>query len=164
MDGAAPPTASDRESALARGDRLEVRLWLRLLTCSSLIERRVRRRLAIEFKTTLPRFDLLAQLDRAPEGLMMGALSQRLMVSNGNVTGLVGRLAREGLVAREAPARDRRRARVRLTQAGKRVFDAITPAHARWIDEAMRGLRRGEMAQLHALLGRLKDAAQARPR
>ncbi len=161
MDGAAPPTAGDRESALARGDRLEVRLWLRLLTCSSLIERRVRRHLAREFAITLPRFDLLAQLDRAPEGLTMGALSQRLMVSNGNVTGLVGRLAREGLVAREAPARDRRRARVRLTQAGKRAFDAITPAHARWIDEAMRGLRRGEMAQLHALLGRLKDAAQA---
>ena len=161
MDGAPPPTASDRESALARGDRLEVRLWLRLLTCSSLIERRVRRHLAREFAITLPRFDLLAQLDRAPEGLTMGALSRRLMVSNGNVTGLVGRLAREGLVAREAPARDRRLARVRLTQAGKRAFDAITPAHARWIDEAMRGLRRGEMAQLHALLGRLKDAVQA---
>ena len=161
MDFALPTPASDRESALAQGDRLELRLWLRLLTCSSLIERRVRRHLARDFAITLPRFDALAQLDRAPEGLTMGALSQRLMVSNGNVTGLVGRLVREGLVAREAPARDRRRARVRLTAAGKREFDAITPAHARWIDEALRGLGRGEMARLHELLGRLKRAAQA---
>jgi DNA-binding MarR family transcriptional regulator len=152
----AASSLADRESALARDDKLELRLWLRLLTCTSLIERRVRARLREAFGTTLPRFDLLAQLDRAPDGLSMGGLSSRLMVSNGNVTGLADALAREGLVAREPDPADRRSSRVRLTPAGKRAFDAMTPAHEEWIDRMMAGLDRAEMAQLLALLGKLK--------
>jgi len=162
MDGASP-VAADRESAVGQADQIELRLWLRLLTCASLIERDVRARLAREFATTLPRFDVLAQLDRAPAGLTMGELSGRLMVSNGNVTPLVGRLARDGLVAREPNPDDRRRSRVRLTPAGKRAFDAMTPAHARWIEAAMRGMARADKAKLLALLGRLKLSAQAPP-
>jgi DNA-binding MarR family transcriptional regulator len=160
MNESALPLA-DRESALGRDDKLELRLWLRLLTCTSLVERRVRARLRAEFGTTLPRFDLLAQLDRAPDGLSMSELSSRLMVSNGNVTGLADALARDGLVAREADHADRRSARLRLTAAGKRAFDAMTPVHERWIDELMAGLDRAEMAQLLALLGRLKQSVRA---
>jgi DNA-binding MarR family transcriptional regulator len=160
MNDSALPLA-DRESALGRDDKLELRLWLRLLTCTSLIERQVRARLRASFRTTLPRFDLLAQLDRAPDGLSMGELSSRLMVSNGNVTGLADALAREGLVAREADPADRRSARLRLTPAGKHAFDAMTPTHERWIDELMAGLDRTEMAQLLALLGRLKQSVRA---
>jgi len=161
MDATLPLTTSDRESALGQADRLELRLWLRLLTCANLIEREIRARLARDFATTLPRFDALAQLERAPGGLTMGELSGRLMVSNGNVTGLVARLVREGLVAREPNPEDRRRSRVRLTLAGRRAFEAMTPAHARWIDAAMRGLTRGEKTRLLALLARLKLSAQA---
>jgi DNA-binding MarR family transcriptional regulator len=158
-----PPSPTDRESAIARDDKLELRVWLRLLTCASLIETRVRAGLRQEFDITLPRFDLLAQLDRAPEGLAMGELSDRLMVSNGNITGLTDRLVTEGLVSRSPLRADRRQARVKLTPAGKRAFDAITPAHERWVDEMLAGLTRPEMAQLLELLARLKRSVQSAP-
>ena len=148
--------ANDRETAASRDDKLELRLWLRLLTCSSLIERNVRNALREKFDTTLPRFDLLAQLDRAPDGLTMSELSARMMVSNGNITGLTDRLVEEGLVKRTPSARDRRSSHVSLTPAGKRAFDAMTPEHEVWIDTMMAGLGRQEMQQLFLLLGKLK--------
>ncbi len=139
-------------------DKAELRLWLRLLACSGLIERRVRSGFREEFDTTLPRFDVLAQLDRAPEGLWMGDLSRRLMVSNGNVTGLIDRLANEGLVSRETAPGDRRKQMVRLTPAGRKAFDAMAPAHEAWIVDLMSGLGAEDTRQLLALLGRLRAA------
>ena len=169
-DGPVPtPSGGDFETAVTGDDRLELRVWLRLLTCCNLIERGVRRNLRDAFDTTLPRFDLLAQLDRAPEGLTMGALSRRLMVSNGNVTGLINRLVEEGLVARRAAKGDRRTQLVKLTAAGGQAFDRMAAAHATWINEMLTGLDRGEMTQLLDLLARLKgplvaaDRAQATP-
>jgi DNA-binding MarR family transcriptional regulator len=156
LNGAPAPV--DRESSVGGDDKLELRLWLRLLTCSHLIESEVRQRLRERFATTLPRFDLLAQLDRAPEGLTMGELSSRLMVSNGNVTGLAEALVREGLVSRVPEPEDRRSLRLRLTPSGKRAFDAMTPVHEQWIDTMMQGLSRAEMAHLIELLGKLKQS------
>ncbi len=153
----------DYETGLKTDERLELRLWLRLLTCSNLIDARVRRGLRDVFDTTLPRFDLLAQLDRAPEGLSLSALSRRLMVSNGNMTGLVERLTTEGLIEARPQAGDRRGRLVRLTPAGKRAFDAMTPIHEDWIAAMFDKLDRAEMAQLHALLGKLKQAVAATP-
>jgi DNA-binding MarR family transcriptional regulator len=163
LNGAPAPV--DRESSVAGDDKLELRLWLRLLTCSHLIESEVRQRLRGRFATTLPRFDLMAQLDRAPQGLTMGELSSRLMVSNGNVTGLTDALVREGLVSRVPEPEDRRSLRIRLTPAGKRAFDAMTPVHEQWIDTMMQGLSRAEMAHLIELLGKLKQSLRqaARP-
>jgi DNA-binding MarR family transcriptional regulator len=155
---------ADRESGLASDEKLELRVWLRLLTCAHLIDGQVRTKLREVFGTTLPRFDLLAQLDRAPEGLGMSELSSRLMVTNGNVTGLADTLVREGLVSRAPDAEDRRRFRLRLTPAGKRAFDAMTPAHEAWIDRLMAGLSRGEMAQLLELLAKLKRSVQLETR
>ena len=152
--------APDRESALMSDDKLELKLWLRLLTCSNLIESEVRARLRESFATTLPRFDLLAQLDRAPAGLTMGELSSRLMVSNGNVTGLTDALVREGLVSRVPEPGDRRSLRIKLTSAGKSAFDAMTPTHEQWIDQIMAGLTRADMAHLLELLGKLKQSAR----
>ena len=158
-EGAAPPPQrGDFESALAGDAGLELRVWLRLLTCSTLIERQVRRRLRAEFDITLPRFDLLAQLDRAPEGLTMGTLSRRLMVTNGNVTGLIDRLVAEGLVERQPAPGDRRAQLVRLTRAGKRAFDRMTPAHAAWIHELFAGLDRAALTNLFDSLARLKTS------
>ncbi len=148
----------DYESALTNDDRLDLRIWLRLLTCTNLIERQVRRNLRRSFDFTLPRFDLLAQLDRAKCGLTMGALSARLMVSNGNVTGLIDRLVAEGLVERKTAPEDRRAQRVRLTVAGKTAFDAMTPEHMRWVHEMLGGLAREDMEALYALLGKLKHS------
>jgi len=150
--------ANDRETSATREDKLELRLWLRLLTCSSLIEQNVRGALRSQFDTTLPRFDLLAQLDRAPDGLTMSELSARMMVSNGNITGLADRLVEEGLVKRTPSQRDRRSSQISLTPAGKKAFDAMTPVHEGWIDRMMAGLSRQEMQQLFMLLGKLKQS------
>jgi len=154
------PAVGDRETAVTTSDRLELKAWLRLLTCANLIERMVRHRLRETFDMTLPRFDLLAQLDRAPRGLTMGALSRRLMVSNGNVTGLIDRLVGEGLVVRRPDPGDRRAQVVRLTGRGKRTFDAMTPVHQRWIQDAMRGMGRDEMETLYGLLAALKRSVE----
>jgi DNA-binding MarR family transcriptional regulator len=155
---------ADRESAVAVDDKLELKVWLRLLTCANLIEGEVRNKLRENFATTLPRFDLLAQLDRAPDGLSMGELSSRLMVTNGNVTALADALVREGLVLRAQHPSDRRSLCLRLSPAGKRVFDAMTPSHEEWIDGMMSAMSRDELARLLELLGKLKRAARRRER
>ena len=159
-DGIGCKTPGDFETALTSDDRVDLRVWLRLLTCVNLIERTVRNNLREDFAITLPRFDLLAQLDRAPKGLSMGQLSRRLMVSNGNVTGLINRLLGEGLVARNHIRGDRRTQLVSLTPAGKIAFDAMIPAHASWISAAFASLSRDEMATLYELLAKLKAGQQ----
>lgn len=136
----------------------EIRLWLRMLTATTMIETELRRRLRASFNTTLPRFDLLAALDRAPQGLSMAEVSARMMVTGGNVTGLAARLEAEGLIARRPDPQDRRAVRLRLTPAGERAFAAQSAAHAGWVRELFSGLDGGERAALHRLLGRTKDA------
>lgn len=139
--------------------------WLRLLTCTTLVENAVRARLRTRFDTTLPRFDVLAQLDAAERqgvrGLTMSELSQRLMVTNGNLTGLVERLGRERLVSRAASPSDGRVQIVRLTPSGKRALDAMTPEHHAWIDGMFAGLTADERGQLSTLLGKLRGSACA---
>ena len=138
----------------------ELRLWLRLLTCTTLVEGEVRRRLREGFALTLPRFDLMAQLERTPEGLTLGDLSRRLMVSNGNVTGLVERLAEAGQVERVPHAVDRRVVLVRLTPSGRAAFARMAQAHEGWIGDLFQGLSVPEVRQLLRLLGRLKQSVQ----
>ncbi|WP_439115613.1 MarR family winged helix-turn-helix transcriptional regulator [Hydrogenophaga sp.] len=135
----------------------ELRLWLRLLTCSQLIEKRVRTGLREQFDTTLPRFDLMAQLERHPEGLKMKELSHRLMVTGGNVTGITDQLVAEGLVERMAVEGDRRAFLVRLTPAGRSAFEHMATQHERWIVEAFEGLPPRDLDQLHQLLGNVKQ-------
>lgn len=138
--------------------KAELRLWLRMLTCTNMIEAELRRRLRAAFNTTLPRFDLLAALDRAPEGLTLGEVSERMMVSNGNITGLAARLEAEGLVERRVGAHDRRVVRLTLTAAGSAVFAEQSAAHAGWLAEIFAGLPPHERDALHRLLGRTKSA------
>ena len=136
-----------------------LRLWLRLLTCAQLIETRVRGELRIQFATTLPRFDLMAQLERAPEGLKMNELSRRMMVTGGNVTGITDQLAAEGLVGRIEVKGDRRACRVQLTEKGRSVFHTMAAQHAGWVVDAFSGLSDREVATLHKLLGKVKEHA-----
>ena len=135
-----------------------LRLWLRLLTCSTMIEREVRARLRSQFGATLPRFDMMAALEREPDGLNMGELSRRLMVSNGNVTGVADRLAREGLVKRWSPPDDRRSSRLALTARGRKEFTAMAKAHQGWIEEMLAGFNAAERDALMALLAKLKQS------
>ena len=138
-----------------------LRLWLRLLTCSQLIEKRVRAGLRDQFDTTLPRFDLMAQLERHPEGLKMKELSHRLMVTGGNVTGITDQLVAEGLVKRTPVDGDRRAFLVRLTAAGRAAFERMAAQHERWIVDAFAGLSERELDQLHRLLGKVKQHQKA---
>lgn len=154
--------APDPESRLADDDHDSLRLWLRLLTCTLMIEKRIRSQLREQFATTLPRFDLMAQLERHPDGLRMGELSQRLMVTGGNVTGLVDQLVAEGLVTRAATSRDRRALVVKLTARGKETFEAMAGEHERWIVEMLGGLPAAERERLHELLGRPQARADRR--
>jgi DNA-binding MarR family transcriptional regulator len=147
----------DRETRATVDDHRALRLWLRLLTCSQLIERHVRSRLRSRFGTTLPRFDLLSQLERHPQGLKMNQLSRLLMVTGGNVTGIVDQLVKEGLVARVDDAADRRAWRVKLTRAGDKAFAERARAHEAWVVELLSGLSRKDADALMQLLARLKQ-------
>jgi len=148
----------DYESGVDGNDRMELRVWLRLITCFNLLDGTVRQRLQKAHATTLPRFDVLAQLDRTRAAMSMSELSRRLMVTNANITGLIGRLAREGLVERKAAPRDRRRHMVELTAEGRRLFAAMADDHRVWLRDMTSGLERTEMAALFGLLGRLKSS------
>jgi DNA-binding MarR family transcriptional regulator len=148
----------DREFIARRNDHSALRIWLRLLTCTQLIEKRVRAGLREEFATTLPRFDLMAQLERHPEGLKMNELSRLLMVTGGNVTAIVDQLEKEGLVERGAPV-DRRAWLIRLTSAGKKSFAEMARAHERWVVELLAGLSGRERDELLKLLAKLKSHA-----
>src|SRR3954467_10212829 len=136
-----------------------LRLWLRLLTCTQLVEKQVRTHLREGFDTTLPRFDLMAQLERSPEGLKMNELSRRMMVTGGNVTGITDQLVSEGLVERIEVEGDRRAFRVRLTPKGRKQFHDMARQHEHWIVQSFSGLSEKEIATLHKLLGKVKDHA-----
>jgi len=146
----------DREFNARRGDHSALRIWLRLLTCTQLIERRVRSGLREEFGTTLPRFDLMAQLERHPGGLKMNELSRMLMVTGGNVTAIVDQLEKEGLVERLDEPDDRRAFRIRLTRSGDKTFAEMARAHEQWVVELLEGLTRREHDELLKLLAKLK--------
>ena len=140
--------------------KTELRLWLRLLTCTTLIENEVRRRLRDQFDITLPRFDLLAQLDRTPDGMTLGELSQRMMVSNGNITGLVDRLVGQGLIRRRPAPNDRRVQIVSLTAEGRRFFRAMARENAKWVGEIFADLSQDDVKALMPVLAKTKASAR----
>jgi DNA-binding MarR family transcriptional regulator len=137
---------------ISRDGKERLRLWIRLLRASRTIEAELRDRLKKDFDTTLPRFDVMAALYRAPEGMLMSDLSRFLLVSNGNVTGIVDRLVSEGLVTRARRNGDRRTSMVRLTDAGSQAFGAIAAAHERWVGELLAGVTDDDTKRLSAML------------
>jgi DNA-binding MarR family transcriptional regulator len=144
------------DSRLTDDHHESLRLWLRLLTCTHLIETHVRKGLAKEFKTTLPRFDLMAQLERAPHGLQMGELSRRMLVTGGNVTGIVDQLERSGLLIRTEDPADRRAYLVKLTKEGRRLFGQMAAEHETWIVKLFAGIPKREQRALTESLTRLR--------
>jgi DNA-binding MarR family transcriptional regulator len=146
----------DLETRVTDEHHQAVKLWLRLLSCTNLVEAEIRGRLRKEFGITLPRFDLMAQLERNPGGLKMNELSRRLMVSGGNVTGLTDQLEKEGLVARSDDPGDRRAYTVKLTPAGRTLFARMAAVHEQWVIELFSGLNATEKTQVHRSLARLK--------
>ncbi len=138
----------------------ELRLWLRLLTCTTLIEGEVRRRLRERFDVTLPRFDLMAQLDKAPEGMTLSDVSKRMMVSNGNVTGLVERLVESGHIDRRTSETDRRVQMIRLTKLGRAEFRKMAAEHEIWIANVFAELSEKDVQDLMRLLAKTKLSAR----
>lgn len=151
------PRAIDSETRVRDDHHQSLRLWLRLFACTSLIENHIRQRLQSAFSTTLPRFDLMAQLERAPDGLKMGELSRRMMVTGGNVTGITDLLEQEGLVARVIDTEDRRAWRVKLTRDGRHQFGRMAREHEQWVIGLFDGLQMKKKEQLAELLSDLKQ-------
>jgi DNA-binding MarR family transcriptional regulator len=144
----APLSAPD----MSKDSKERLRLWIRLLRASRTIEAELRDRLKREFDTTLPRFDVMAALYRAPEGMLMSDLSRFLLVSNGNVTGIVDRLVSERLVLRARRNGDRRTSIVRLTEAGSELFRTMAAAHEEWIGELLGDVSGNDTRRLAAML------------
>src|SRR5215472_2895748 len=144
----APPSTS-------RGDtdsKARLRLWIRLLRATRTVEAQIRDLLKRQFNVTVPRFDVMAALYRAPEGMLMSEISRSLLVSNGNVTGIVDRLVSDGFVVRSQRNGDRRTSFVRLTATGRAAFAEMSAAHEGWIDQLLGGVTAREAEQLSAKL------------
>jgi DNA-binding MarR family transcriptional regulator len=144
----APLPSSRREA----DSKARLRLWIRLLRASRLIESVARERLKSQFNATLPRFDVMAALFRKPDGMLMSEISRFLMVSNGNVTGIVDRLVSDGFVVRAQRNGDRRTSFVRLTRNGRATFADMAAAHERWVDELLGGIPMRDAEQMSAKL------------
>jgi DNA-binding MarR family transcriptional regulator len=134
-----------------------LKLWLRMLSCTVMVEAEIRSRLRAEFDITLPRFDLMAQLERHPDGMRMGELSKRMMVTGGNITGITDQLEQEKLVVRVAVANDRRAYTVKLTAAGRRAFKRMATVHEAWIAELFSGLQSEQKNTMFDLLSQVKS-------
>jgi DNA-binding MarR family transcriptional regulator len=144
------------EARVVSTDHAALKLWLRMLACTTQIETEIRRRLRAHFDISLARFDFMAQLYRHRSGVKMNQLSKQLMVTTGNVTGLTDELEHDGLVQRENDPADRRAWRVSLTTKGKRSFEAMAREHEKWILELFSGLDAKTVQQLHQTLGQLR--------
>jgi DNA-binding MarR family transcriptional regulator len=145
-----------REARAQSTDHGVIKLWLRLLSCSTQIEQEIRSRLRQRFETTLPRFDYLAQLERYPEGLRMSALSRYLMVTGGNVTGLTDQLVSDGWVQRAPDSSDRRSMIVKITVVGRKQFLLMAEAHEAWLVEMLDGFGIDQRDALYELLGQFR--------
>lgn len=153
------PAASDTETRATSEHAPDLRLWLRMLACTNLIENHIRSKLRAEFDITLPRFDLMAQLERSPQGLKMGELSKRMMVTGGNVTGITDQLVAEKLVVREDSPKDRRAYIVKLTSEGRRSFRKMAESHEKWVVGLFSGMDEKTRRELYDTLAALKTSA-----
>lgn len=155
-DHVIPDPSPDLASRLTPDHHQSLKLWLRMLSCTVRIENEIRMRLRATFDITLPRFDLMAQLERYPDGLRMGELSRRMMVTGGNITGITDQLEREELVARVPDPNDRRVFTVRLTEHGRRTFASMAAVHEGWVADLLQDVSPDEKCQLITLLQSVK--------
>ncbi|HJD44138.1 MAG TPA: MarR family transcriptional regulator [Candidatus Paenalcaligenes intestinipullorum] len=155
------PTAfPDLESRISPDDHHDLHLWLRMQSCSTLIVNELRTRLRQNFQTTLPRFDLMAQLSQNQAGMKMSDLSRQMMVTNGNITGIVDQLEKEGLIERIRPLNDRRSSLIRLTPTGQQSYQTMAAAHQQWLNELFVALPEQSRQHLFEHLGVLKQLAR----
>lgn len=147
-----------RHAGVEQRGKLSLRLWLRLLACESMVEHDIRSRLRNAFGVTLPQFDVLSELEHAGHALTMSELSRELMVSNGNITGVIDRLERDGMVSRRPSETDRRVQYIELTEPGLAQFQAMAREHENWLQSLFGGLSTTEIQQLENLLREAKTS------
>jgi len=148
--------AAPRESSTSESNGgVDVSLWVRLLESHNLMLGEIRRRLSSD--CTMPRFDLLANLQRE-DGQTLAALSRRMLVTAGNLTGLVDRAERDGVVERRADPRDRRLSRAFLTPKGRELITQLLPTHAAHVHTLLASLDATDRRELRRLLGKLRDS------
>ncbi len=145
------PTAGHSKESL--------RTWLRMLSCETVIEQQLRTLLRQNFAVTLPQFDVLSELERAGEPMTMSQLSKELMVSNGNVTGVIDRLEKTGFARRVRSEHDRRVQFIELTTKGRKEFDKMATQHERWLGDLLSDLSLTEMGKLQELLLKTRQSA-----
>lgn len=138
----------------------QLRLWLRLFSVTRLMENEVRRRLQVEFDVTFPRFDILSQIYRVPDGLNLGELSRRLMVSPGNITSVIKRLVDDGFIIRTHNPKDRRENIVQLAPLGRAKFIEMAAANEAWIRNLTAELSPADVKALLALLQKMKESTR----
>ncbi len=160
LERSEPEPALDLASRLTQDHHQSLKLWLRMLSCTVRIENEIRSRMRASFDITLPRFDLMAQLDKVPEGMTLSDVSKRMMVSNGNVTGLVERLVESGHLDRRTSDTDRRVQVIRLTKAGRAEFRRMAAEHQTWIADIFSDLSPKDVRELMRLLAKTKGSAQ----
>jgi DNA-binding MarR family transcriptional regulator len=156
-----PHQAKTQDQTDPRSKRV-LRLWLRLLSTSSLMEKQLRLGMREHYDVTLPQFDVMAVLIRVPEGLTMSEISRQLLVSNGNITGIAERLVADGLAIREQRPGDRRFAVLKLTERGRTAFLEMAEEQEKWIADSFAALSDREVADLTDMLDRAKKSVQAR--
>lgn len=146
---------------MSQRSKESIRTWLRLLSCETLIEQDIRSKFRENFKVTLPQFDVLSELERAPGQLTMSQLSKELMVSNGNITGVVDRLEKSGLVKRTRPAHDRRIQFIELTDTGASEFKHMAGHHERWLEDLFSAVSVEDMDRMQKLLLKMRESVSA---
>ncbi|WLI90226.1 MarR family transcriptional regulator [Massilia sp. R2A-15] len=151
----------DLATRLTQDHHQSLKLWLRMLSCTTRIENEIRTRLRATFGITLPRFDLMAQLERHPDGLRMGELSKRMMVTGGNITGITDQLEQEKLVVRVPDPKDRRAYSVMLTPAGRRAFSDMAAVHEGWVADLLKDIPPEDKGTLIELLSQMKQHLNA---
>ncbi|NEN74728.1 MarR family transcriptional regulator [Pelistega sp. NLN82] len=148
----------DVETRLKTDSSEGLKLWLCLHACNNQVENYIREQLYLRYKTTLPRFDFMAQLAGHKSGIKMGELSARMMVSNGNITTIATQLEKEALIERIINTQDRRSALIRLTPKGVKQYNKMAKSYEQWLEEAFSLLSPTNMAKLQKSLVLLKKA------
>jgi DNA-binding MarR family transcriptional regulator len=137
-----------------------LRLWLRIVSCSQMVEQEVRSMLRDKYESTLPRFELLSALDRVPDGLSMGELSGWLMVTKGNVTGIAERLSEDGFIKRNPTPTDRRSFCVTLTPKGKKIYKEMEEDYESLLDKLFTDVSLDDSDTFTGVLAKVKEVVE----
>lgn len=137
-----------------------LRLWLRIVSLTQMVELQIRALLREKFDSTLPRFELLSALDRVPDGLTMGELSQWLMVTKGNVTGIAERLSEDGFIKRHPTPTDRRSFCVTLTPKGKKLYKEMEAAYEDLLDKMFSEVSLDDSDMFTGVLAKVRDSIE----